>query len=305
METKRTELCIIIPFYNGEAFFVRLIRSIREAYRPFATLATVEVVIVIDSMNTAAEDVLKTAKDLFGFLLQVRVQKNKKNLGVAASRNAGLAAASSEYVTCMDQDDEVSHDYFKHLLPALQADYDFILCNGEFRFAEGGYSVSAYYFTPKINLNNLSRFDIIRSPGQVVVKRKIISQTGFPSPKTAFGADDKFCWIILFLRFRLKIFYIKDKIYIGHFHSSNYSNNYKQLYHSGLELWKYIESHFPEEFNASKRVAHKNILFYRYRLRLAKNPQERLNGFFESFCYYSYLNRIIGFFLKKIKNVIV
>jgi glycosyltransferase involved in cell wall biosynthesis len=256
-------------------------------------------------MGTGTEDVSKIAKDTFDSLLQVRVIKNKENLGVAASRNAGIAAAKSEYVLCIDQDDEVSPHYFRHLLPALQAGYDFILCNGEFRFAERGYSVSAYYFAPKINLNSLSRFDIIRSPGQVVVKRKFISQTGFPSPQTAFGADDKFCWIILFLRFRLKTFYIKEGIYVGHFHSSNYSNNYKQLYFSGLELWQYVQSHFPEEFRACKHAAHKNILFYKYRLHLAKSLEERVKGFFESFCHYSYSNRVIGFLIKKFKNVTV
>ncbi|MGH8875583.1 MAG: glycosyltransferase family 2 protein, partial [Acidimicrobiia bacterium] len=85
---------VIIPTYNRSGLVGRALRSVMaQTYRDFE-------VIVIDDAST--DD---TAQVVVGFP-GVRYLRNDTNLGGAASRNRGIAAARGDYVAFLDSDDE-------------------------------------------------------------------------------------------------------------------------------------------------------------------------------------------------------
>jgi glycosyltransferase involved in cell wall biosynthesis len=84
---------VIIPVYNGERFLVDAIRSVlAQDYRP------IEVIVVDDGSTDRSCEIAESFQE-------IRCVR-QSNAGVAAARNAGLSAATGDFVAFLDQDDE-------------------------------------------------------------------------------------------------------------------------------------------------------------------------------------------------------
>lgn len=88
---------IVMPMYNSAAFVRRSIDSVlRQTYADF------ELLIVDDrSTDDSAEIVAGYAEDDS----RIRLIRQQRNGGVAAARNAAIAAASGKYIAFLDSDD--------------------------------------------------------------------------------------------------------------------------------------------------------------------------------------------------------
>lgn len=297
------KLSVIIPFYKGEAFISDCVSSVTEAFNNCRHEGlALEMFIIIDS-DAGIEQVqaLITSQGMESGA--INFIKNERNLGVASSRNKGLALATGDYVYLIDQDDKVAPDFFNKVVPLMLSSYDFILCNGQYHFVEKNFLIKIYYFRPAITLENIVLKDLIRSPGQVVVKREIISKYRFPVPQNHCGCDEKFCWILIFSKEpKLKTGYVEDCVYHATMHNSNYGINYKELYACGLELWDRMMAHNDAGKNLQS-LYRKNTSFYKYRLGRLKTLPEKLNGLIESFRYHIHLNKMVSFMIKKASSL--
>lgn len=86
---------VIMPVHNGSAYIGKAIES--------ALLQDVPLeVIVIDDGST---DNLNRALEVYADQDMVRVMHNKRNIGVARSRNKGVRAARGKYIAFLDCDD--------------------------------------------------------------------------------------------------------------------------------------------------------------------------------------------------------
>ena len=86
---------VIMPVHNGAAYIGKAIES--------ALLQDVPLeVIVIDDGST---DDLNRVLEAYADRDTVRVIHNKKNIGVARSRNRGIRAARGRYIAFLDCDD--------------------------------------------------------------------------------------------------------------------------------------------------------------------------------------------------------
>lgn len=89
-------LSVIIPIYNAEAFLHRCLESLTKQ-----TYTDYEVILVDDGSQDKSKDICVQyceADTRFHLIAQA-------NAGVDKARNAGLKAASGEYITFMDSDD--------------------------------------------------------------------------------------------------------------------------------------------------------------------------------------------------------
>lgn len=103
-------LSVIIPVYNGARYLAETLDSV------FAqTVPADEIVVIDDGSTDNSPDILNSLKGR----LTIRRQENQ---GVAAARNAGLAIASGDLISFIDQDDIWPADRNRILLDALQAD---------------------------------------------------------------------------------------------------------------------------------------------------------------------------------------
>jgi glycosyltransferase involved in cell wall biosynthesis len=99
---KNPRISVIVPVYNVEPYLEACLNSIRRQ-----TLRDIEIVCVDDAGNDGSKAILHR---LAGIDNRVRIIAHSSNMGLAAARNSGLAAASGEYVIFVDSDDLLARD---------------------------------------------------------------------------------------------------------------------------------------------------------------------------------------------------
>ena len=103
---QNVKVSIIVPVYNAEKTLERCLDSLRKQ-----TLQDIEIICVNDGSSDKSPEILaKYAAHDARF--KVITQENKY---IGAARNAGIAAATGEYVGFIDNDDWVSLDYYEDL----------------------------------------------------------------------------------------------------------------------------------------------------------------------------------------------
>jgi glycosyltransferase involved in cell wall biosynthesis len=265
------ELSIIIPFYFGERHITKLLQSITNsvANSSFGGHA-IEILIIVDSMSTQTEILQQQLTSFKNENLQLFIFKNDVNKGVAATRNEGIKLARGRHLLFIDQDDTVTENFFTVLTNELLKDTDFILCNGMLEY-DSNVKTRIYYSKPALSFKYLVLDDFIRSPGQVIVRKTLIKEIGFPVPEKFHGADDKFCWIWLFYQYpKIRVNYIGKPVYVARIHNDNFSHDQTNLIRSTLDLWQVTLSRFPSL---------KNNDYVKRNIRLAEFRLGRLRGF--------------------------
>lgn len=92
---KQPQISVVIPAFNRAAVLPRTIGSVLGQ-----TLRDFEVIVVDDASGDAPEKVVKSIGDA-----RVRVLRLAQNSGAGAARNAGVRAATGEWVAFLDSDD--------------------------------------------------------------------------------------------------------------------------------------------------------------------------------------------------------
>lgn len=113
-------ISVIIPVYNVEAFLPACLESvIRQSY------AGLEIILVDDGSTDSCPAICDAyaARDA-----RIRVI-HQQNRGLSAARNAGIEAASGEYISFVDSDDFILPGMLEHLLEqARRHDADYVQC---------------------------------------------------------------------------------------------------------------------------------------------------------------------------------
>lgn len=112
------QISIILPVYNGERYINRTITSILQQ-----TMTDFEL-IAIDDCSTDYS--LQHLQEWAQRDNRIQVVANTQNLGVADTRNKGIALAKGEYICFIDSDDIWHSDKLAHQLEWMQrTDSDF------------------------------------------------------------------------------------------------------------------------------------------------------------------------------------
>ena len=107
------KITVIIPCYNVEQYIERCIKSLEaQIYQDF------EVICVDDASKDNTVKILK--KIVSTSKLSIQIIQNEMNCGPAKSRNRGILAASSEFITFCDADDWYETEYLNKLLQQLE-----------------------------------------------------------------------------------------------------------------------------------------------------------------------------------------
>jgi len=89
---------VLMPVYNAERFLREAINSILDqSFKPF------ELLIIDDGSTDRSDQIIASYRDP-----RIRFVRNRRNLGVAATLNKGIALSSCELIARMDADD-ISH----------------------------------------------------------------------------------------------------------------------------------------------------------------------------------------------------
>jgi len=300
----RSNVSIIIPFYNGEKYFKKLVFSIVNSIKMVDISYTFQLIVIVDSIETKTEFINEILYNYLDSLINVKFEiiKNKINEGVARSRNIGFSISNGDLIHLIDQDDTIEPFFYSTILEASK-NFNFILVNGNVNYESGNYaSHKLYYFKQKLNIDKLVWSDFIRSPGQIVFSKELIINLRFPEPVIYRGADDRFFWFKMFVinSNLIKAIYLHQTLYNASIHSENYSSDKINLINSALENWHI----FLRENKTNKKLLrsiNNNIKSLMYSAKIKQNGIDNLIGFIFRCHYFIDMNKITRFIFKRIK----
>ena len=108
-----TLVSIIVPIYKVEPFVEKCIQSVLAQ-----TYEDLEIILVDDGSPDNCGRIIDRFKEANPNIIVI----HKKNGGVSAARNDGMAIASGEYVMFVDGDDYVEPDYVSYFVSLLERD---------------------------------------------------------------------------------------------------------------------------------------------------------------------------------------
>ncbi len=100
------KVSVIIPIYNVEKYLSQCLDSVCAQ-----TLHDIEIICVNDESTDSCSHILKKYAKLDNRIKVI----TQKNSGLSAARNAGLKAATGDYITFLDSDDWVASDFYELL----------------------------------------------------------------------------------------------------------------------------------------------------------------------------------------------
>lgn len=134
------KISIIANFYNCTKFIPKLLKSVfRQSYSNW------ELVCVDDCSPSNDASIIEKISNKNGYSKQVKIIRNKKNLGLSNTRQVGINSATGEYLTFLDGDDWLEIDALQKMIDAaLQFDVDLVFINYYQRFPLGIYKKQFY-----------------------------------------------------------------------------------------------------------------------------------------------------------------
>lgn len=114
------KITVVVPVYNMEKYVKRAIDSLlAQTYRNF------EIVLVDDGSTDNGGQICDAYAAEYDFITAV----HKENGGLSSARNAGIRAATGEYIVFPDPDDWVSEDYLQKFVDMQESNHsDLEIC---------------------------------------------------------------------------------------------------------------------------------------------------------------------------------
>jgi len=172
---------VVIPCFNHGEFLPQAVASVIDAKR-----ADVELIVVDDGSTDERTRVEMDALRSKG--IRVIRQENK---GLAAARNAGIAACTGEYILPLDADNRVRPEYFEHGIRILDANPKVGVVYGDAKYVgtqTGRWSVGAFDLQRLLEWNYIDACAIYR--------RTIWEQTGgYDGTMPVQGLEDWDFWL--------------------------------------------------------------------------------------------------------------
>lgn len=126
-------ISVIIPAYNVEQYLDRCVQSVVNQ-----TFRDLEIVLINDG---STDDTPRLCDEWGSRDSRVRVV-HQPNVGIASTRNKGVALASASFVGFVDSDDWIEPDMYETLYASqCQYDADLVMCNAWNDFLREGRSV--------------------------------------------------------------------------------------------------------------------------------------------------------------------
>lgn len=119
-------ISVVIVNYNGKEFLERCLSSLKNQ-----TIPGYEVIVVDNASSDGS----------IGFITEhfqnCRLIKNATNLGFAGGANAGIRAASGEYIMTLNNDTWTEPDCLEQLLSVMESDESVGMCAAKMLFPDG------------------------------------------------------------------------------------------------------------------------------------------------------------------------
>ena len=235
------KISVIVPVYNAECFLERCVDSILQQ-----TFSDFELILVDDGSSDGSGALCDSFASRDGRIAVI----HQKNGGVSAARNAGITAATGEFIAFVDSDDAVEKDCF-HVLFTLAEQYRAdISMVGSFPFDENHAAANDFSETVynsgaeavrAIGAQHTYQF---RTCWAKLIKSQIVKQYVFPENQSS-GEDLATVYKWLFAADRV----VKKNIPLYHYNTENeesITHHFKRSHLDNLlvdEMLTFFERH--------------------------------------------------------------
>lgn len=106
------KISVIVPVYNVQQYIVQCLESLIGQ-----TLHDIEIICVDDRGNDGSMDIVReyATRDA-----RIKIVQHKKNSGLSAARNTGIANSTAPYIMCCDSDDFYAPDMCEKMYNAIE-----------------------------------------------------------------------------------------------------------------------------------------------------------------------------------------
>ena len=245
--TAAATVAVIIPFYNGSRWIERALASVAEQ-----SVAADEIIVVNDGSRADERVALDslTGKYIFRII-------DKENGGQGSARNAGVAAAQSDYICFLDQDDFYLPDHIEALVNAIPPrDSRFGFVYGDATEADGAGNIlrtamiKAHNPThPKQDVIDILQSDMFVLPSASLIRKQAFEEVGgFDSRLTGYEDDDLF---LRMFRRGYTNYFIDRPVYVWCIHAESTSYSVKMSRSRFIYFTKLVDA-FPDDAASSR-----------------------------------------------------
>ena len=167
---------IIVPVYNSEKYIRRCIDSIlNQSYKD------IEILLINDGSTDNSLKILNKYKNKYS---NIRVI-DKKNEGVAKTRNLGIKEAKGKYIMFIDNDDFIDEDYVKTFVKEIENDSNCFEVIGGYKRVDEDNNI---IMTSKVNMNDWYRYQFI-TPWARIYDKKFLLENDIKFLSYGIGED--------------------------------------------------------------------------------------------------------------------
>lgn len=195
-------ISVIVPLYKGKKYISPIIDMVCknvDVLHSNNINCNVELIFI----NDYPQDRYLINIDKFKqCILDIRFLFNDNNLGIHASRVKGIKASRGNYILMLDQDDMITRDflYSQYIVLKTQPNSPMIIANG---YIEHPTYTRLIYKTPIMQrmAKRLIFYALldnrIISPGQCLIRKKVIPELWLEHHMSTNGADDLMLWSLI------------------------------------------------------------------------------------------------------------
>jgi len=168
-----TTISVIIPFFRAEFFGTAIASVLAQTHPPD------EIIVIDDGAPFEDSEQLRCYAKSISIIHQ-------SNQGPGAARNAGIAAAKSEWIAFLDDDDAWEPERLRLL-------YDFIVAHPECNVLHNAvrlFGTDVIYWKSALTLRDfLTTYPSPAKPSSVMIRRSVLLQAGLMNPALPLSED--------------------------------------------------------------------------------------------------------------------
>lgn len=250
-------ISVIVPVYQAAGYLEKCVNSIRRQ-----TYQNLEIILVDDGATDGSARLCDKLAEEDARIVVI----HKKNEGVSAARNAGIAEASGEYICFCDADDYIEKDMYEYLLNLLESYCaDVAVCSGWYEYgpnrarpfesAEKNLVLSGEEALIELHRRGYLRAYIWNK----MFRSRCLDKAVF-SPKLAFAEDyDMFCTVLqriqrLVYGPEMKYHYIQRK-------SGACNDGYDSRCQGALEMFRRHRNSYITRYPQQRKLFERHYMF--------------------------------------------
>ena len=264
------KVSVVIPVYQVEAYIEECLDSVRNQ-----TLTDLEILCVDDCGTDGSWEKVRRAA---GKDDRIRLLRNERNKGLAASRNRGLDQARGEYVYFLDSDDRITPDALSELVTRADRDHlDVIAFCASFIYENEGLR-EKFCRNPavfkgeypevmsgkELYVRWMDRWDWMPSQPRYFYRRAFLQENNIRFPEGMLHEDEMFAFDVFMKAQRMKA--CPEKWFIRRFRADSIMTG--QMSFRNVEGCIRILQHIAAEQQEYRKdpALHKAVCFYRKKI---------------------------------------